>query len=554
MKFEKPWVAMSAITCVTILGLAGCERPTDPRQSPKSPSKLSSAASVSAYRGKPGEAAFAELAAVVPSSAGFFIDPNGVLTAYVTDMRDSASASVALRDLRIAGVDRALRSTTSQLIAVKQALYSFAQLGAWRDALTGPDMSRSGVIWVDLDEAINRVTVGVDVAAASTARAAIMEAAAAQGIPAGAVNFILTRPLRPDYGVCPNAAGTIGDSIRPLVGGTVLKWPGSSSCAMAGFIAEQSAKRYIITNSHVTATLFSVGSPPRDFLQGSTSVIGTESIDPGADCGVHCRHGDDAGILIAGGVSSTLGAITRTTFRNSGAGGTDTGSKTIDTSHPKFWIEGAETSITSGQLVQKIGGTTGWTQGTVDHTCVTYPYSYPDEHGVNWTLDCVASASYLGDAGDSGSPVFIWTSGDLIALEGIHFAHDNLSPPHSWFVPFTTIESDLGVLQAAYPVGTPSIGGSVSGSEPVITWSATTNASSYDVYRCDSSDGSGLCTYDFVTSTGSTSFTDTTAPGVDLFEGGTAPSGFFVSYVVVAIASNGVSSASSNQIYFDVPH
>src|SRR5262249_7801342 len=98
------------------------------------------------------------------------------------------------------------------------------------------------------------------------------------------------------------------------------------------------------------------------------SFIGTEVEDPplfrGDACptGRRCRFSDALRAAYANGVSFSLGTIARTT-------GPNNGSLTIDGS---FDInkEASSTTFVVGDIANKVGRTTGWTQGEITATCV----------------------------------------------------------------------------------------------------------------------------------------------------------------------------------------
>jgi hypothetical protein len=132
-------------------------------------------------------------------------------------------------------------------------------------------------------------------------------------------------------------------------------------------------------------------------------------------------------------VSFTLGGIAKTT-------GPNNGSLQIDGS---FTIAG-EGSATVGQTANKVGRTTGWTQGRVTRTCANTGVS-----GSNIVLLCqdfVESTSQIVAGGDSGSPVFrINSGGDQVTLLG-NLWGGNGSGTLLVYSPIANIERELGAL------------------------------------------------------------------------------------------------------------
>jgi hypothetical protein len=78
-----------------------------------------------------------------------------------------------------------------------------------------------------------------------------------------------------------------------------------------------------------------------------------------------------------------------------------------------------------GETVQKVGRTTGRTQGTVQHTCRAVDFFDLDGSPTDITLLCQGEANYASSAGDSGSPVVQVYSGGLVFAIGIHWRGGN---------------------------------------------------------------------------------------------------------------------------------
>jgi hypothetical protein len=88
--------------------------------------------------------------------------------------------------------------------------------------------------------------------------------------------------------------------------------------------------------------------------------------------------------------------------------------------------------------VNKVGRTTGWTQGKVTNKCVNVSVS-----GTKIVQLCQTLVSAHLGAGDSGSPVFKGTSS--ITLTGILWG-GNSSGTQFVFSPISNIEKELGAL------------------------------------------------------------------------------------------------------------
>jgi hypothetical protein len=286
------------------------------------------------------------------------------------------------------------------------------------------------VVYADLDEARNRVTIGVeDAAAGGRARALLTQL----GLPDAAVLIRETRPV--EY------AATLRSRVRPVGGGLQIHF-GDFVCTL-GFNALRSGVASYITNSHCTNV--QGGTEGTQHYQHDRSVantlIGTETADPvyftGGACPLlrRCRYSDASRGRYASGVSQTLGRIVRTTSRNALSG-----SLTISTTNPSFTVNSERANSLVGQTVNKIGRTTGWTFGKVEATCVTTNVS-----GTTITQLCQTFVSAGVGPGDSGSPVFNWSgSGSNVRLAGILWggSGNNLFV----FSPMSGIERELGPL------------------------------------------------------------------------------------------------------------
>jgi len=152
------------------------------------------------------EDAFARLADDEPSSAGFYADQQGRVVVTVSDSTAVGRAISAMARRQSATdvpLHPALRSAS---IIVKRGSYSFQQLSDWRDSvylrMLGPV---KGVIYDDLDEVANRVTIGV-ASAVPSARGEATAMLTKLGIPLAAVNFVTAEPLRPTAAASARAA------------------------------------------------------------------------------------------------------------------------------------------------------------------------------------------------------------------------------------------------------------------------------------------------------------------------------------------------------------
>jgi hypothetical protein len=366
----------------------------------------------------------AELARAVPGFGGLFLDERGNPTMYLTEPGQRLSAQRAL-----AGIARRHGFDASGL-QVRKGEFTWRQLEGWFGPASKAALAERGVVYADLDEASNGVTIGVETAAAGGRARGLLRGL---GVPDRAVLIRETRPIE--------FVATLQDRVRPVGGGLQINF-GNFACTL-GFNALRSGVASYITNSHCTNVQGgSEGTKhyQQDRFHANTQ-IGTEVADPvyftGGVCPAtrRCRYSDSSRGKYLAGVSQTLGRIVRTTSR-----GSLTGPLTISATNPSFTINSERANSLVGQTVNKIGRTTGWTFGKVTATCVT-----TNVNGSDITQLCQSFVSAGVGAGDSGSPVFNWGgTGNTVRLDGILWggSGNNLFV----FSPMSGIEKELGAL------------------------------------------------------------------------------------------------------------
>jgi hypothetical protein len=355
----------------------------------------------------------------IPGFGGFFFDREGAPTVYLRDVAARGEVERALGPW-LAG--QGIRTAGLQ---VRRADYDWASLERWQGRATVQALAMRGAVWVDADEARNRVTIAVE---RGTPAAQFRSAVARLGVPSAAVLVEEVEPVR--------LAATLRQRARPVVGGLQINFPGFL-CTL-GFNAIRNGQRSFITNSHCTNV--QGGSEGTRYWQPTSTEaptrIATEVADPaysaggvGCPSGRRCRRSDAARARYASGTTSTLGTIARTS-------GVNNGSITVKGSFNII----AEGGAIAGQTVHKIGRTTGWTRGSVIGTCVNTNVS-----GSNITQLCQTWVSAGVGAGDSGSPVFRRQgTGSNVTLVGILWGGSGSSLYA--FSPISNIEPELGAL------------------------------------------------------------------------------------------------------------
>jgi hypothetical protein len=409
---------------------------------------------------RPEEQPFADLSRRVPSSAGFVVDSGGTLVVMIRDERD-ADAAIAVMSERVSDHDPTARFTS---VRARRVAYSFGELARWRDSLSHHVFNRvAGVSSLDLDEATNRVTIGIVSVRFDDARAEIQTMLPLLGVPDAAVRFIIG-----EYGTL--SAGTptlahrempqlppmVTDYFADLVGGISIM-PSQAASGLTGvpcsigFTANYSPPTggsylALVTATHCTSIW---GAPDgTTFTQpdAATAVIGAEARDPNKwHCFWNWCRNSDAAVVAVTGRGVQVGLIVRTTAAASLWG--VAGSRQIDQASPYFVI--TETGgIAVGEPYHKMGRTTGWTTGQKLLSCVDHSWTHPGAQGF-WNLyvtKCGDVGSAYNEGGDSGGSVFARLDSNRVALLGTTVGRIG-EDQNSWghvYSPFSRIAQDVG--------------------------------------------------------------------------------------------------------------
>jgi hypothetical protein len=367
-----------------------------------------------------------QLGRQIPGFGGLFFDEQGRPTLYLLDPEGAGDAA-----RKVLGAD----------VQILQGEYEFARLAEWRAELR-PLLALPGVVFLDVDEARNRVVVGVDVTSPrkSAVREGLETRLAATGVPRPAIVLEETAPIKPLL--------TVQDKFQPAPGGVQIVFPIDPPifgvCTL-GFNAYRGQTFGFVTNSHcsdvqgeLNGTRYFSGNP-------FTPAIGSELIDPpystGPDCpaGRRCRFSDSLFVKYNQVKLGGLGKIARPT-----AGSADVGSLTLKPINSRFAIKARAGSPLVGDAVHKVGRTTGWTFGTVVATCVDVNQGDNDT-----SLFCQTVVRGGGAPGDSGSPAFYRAAGNQVKLAGILWGGGTDAQGATIYVfsPLANIEAELGPLK-----------------------------------------------------------------------------------------------------------
>lgn len=292
-------------------------------------------------------------------------------------------------------------------------------------------MALGGTVFADHDEAAGKLVFGVQNA---NAAAGVQRSLEARGVSSADYQVVVTQPIQ-------NMVG-LRDRWRPTRGGIQIHF-GGYLCTM-GFNVDHAGGRSFITNSHCTNK--QGGTEGTTYYQPTSSVdgtvIATEASDPtygslpGCSAGKVCRYSDASRALYSGSVTSDRGVIGKTSAANNGSLEV-TGAFTVTAQN--------NNSTNFSGTVNKVGRTTGWTQGNVSNTCVTVNVSGSNVQQLCQTL-VQKSGTVLVQGGDSGSPVFT-LSGDNATLIGILWGGNGTGDLFV-FSPLKNIQDELGGLTA----------------------------------------------------------------------------------------------------------
>jgi hypothetical protein len=366
-----------------------------------------------------------EFARQVPGFGGFFLDRSGNPTLYLTRGSSRAPAERLLAGY----LNR--RGLTPAAVRVLEGRYGWHQLERWLAQASTEALAVPGAVFVDNDETINRVRIGVENLSAS-----------------GQVRAALARLRIPDEAVIVERAdpivqvATLQNVVdRPVRAGVQINFPGFL-CSV-GFNATSGSQKSFVTASHCTTTQGGVeGTPYWQPLQSSQpDRIATEVDDPayqrnlpGCPKGKLCRFSDASRAAYTSDAYQAIGQIARTSGANNGSleiSGTFTiGDEDCAT------LGGC---LAVGTTVNKVGRTTGWTAGRITNTCVSTGVS-----GTRFAQICQTFVSAGVAGGDSGSDVFQMT-GSTVKLAGILWG-GNSAGTQFVFSPLGNVFSELGTL------------------------------------------------------------------------------------------------------------
>ncbi len=372
---------------------------------------------------------FAAMSGRVPGGfGGLLFDEDGVLTVVLVDPASHVAARAVLENEPLV---RARRDGPNgarfavQGARIRQGEYSYGALHDWYETLlVALDITptQSGI-----SVRRNRVVVGI---AKEEHRANVDAAIRDAGIPREAVAVELVADV--------HLLNSVTDRHRPVPGGVRNQWrfthwffgDTTVTCTIGPNVLRLGQRGFVVPShctrnprqvdwNDITHYWQALWHQWPSYPGSSINRIGNEAIDPSVfPCSLNpdfgCRHSDAALGLYRDVVEFEYARIARPASRNTGA-------LSLSSSNPRFFINSAWDWSVDGEVLEKVGQTTGWSGGQVVDGCINItPASGGTPTGP--TMLCQMIVDAFAKGGDSGSPVFRIIYGGSVELRGMVWA------------------------------------------------------------------------------------------------------------------------------------
>lgn len=349
-----------------------------------------------------------DVAQKVPGFAGVYRDVQHIPHIRLVDPSQATVARSAIAEL-LRGHGDAFAAVPG---VVESATFSALDLLRWR-VKARELFGDPGLVGVGIDVIANRVTIGL---VAEGARDGIRSKAAALGIPLAAADLVVMGPPVPSV--------KLQDQVRPMTGGVKLTFQSpdsvgggsSDTYCSRGPTVHRIGVRGFLTASHCSGHFAQYTGTT--YKQGSSTVIGQESVDPaalpaGGICAwaLPCRRSDALFVADVGSPSVGFDIAVTTTV---GVGSAVSGDSTLSYRDP---VVGSGIAV-AGDYLYKTGFRTGTTYGMVTNTCFDFQnvrYDWLD----HYSLPCQGIIAAGVQAGDSGSPVWLEAANNDATVYGI---------------------------------------------------------------------------------------------------------------------------------------
>lgn len=324
--------------------------------------------------------------------------------------------------------------------------YTFLQLYDWSQRLPAI-FEVQGVRSFDIDEGKNRLRIGVE---DEGVRQPVEKRLLELGIPLEAV--VLEKTEQAVF------TATLRDNFRNIIGGLHIDYP-VSYCTL-GFNTIYNGQPAFATNGHCSNN-WGVGNDQTPFWQNtrydSAEYIGNEvaesrvfnnAVDPRCPTSANlCKWSDLSfgSYIPAYHNQQAYGHIARPTQRTQWGGGS------LTIAMPNFTIMITNEALFpfTGETVDKVGRTTGWTYGQVTATCQTTSV-YDFNSGKSYYMVCHHNVNAGVGGGDSGSAVFYYDAASGNAtMTGQLFG--GIGSTTFLFSPLNNMQSEFGnIITTAY--------------------------------------------------------------------------------------------------------
>ncbi len=351
--------------------------------------------------------------------------------------RRAVVAKLATEATRAPSLDGELPDPPPEVVE-RVVEYSFIELARHRARLRAL-FSIPEVVSLAVDEEINRVAIGLE---DPSVRAAVWALVTDLGVPVEVLSFSQESGVkmlsRSSGGSSPHLSlsglsGTLQGPVPDgrLLGGYQVQAEGGKICTLGFTAVLDNGGEVFVSNSHCSNTPF--GMDFGDWGQPTTSnVVGVEVEDPPVrrcwkwcgwrPCRVDCRDSDASMMAVNTDVPISLGRIGKTyTWQrdctlNRRDRSTPHCSIDVDPLNPTLRIARTRSSSDKGNVLDKMGSTTGWTWGWVTATCKDVRSATN-----RVVIECADEVDFRLSWGDSGAPVFRYSSVNRVELRGILF-------------------------------------------------------------------------------------------------------------------------------------
>lgn len=361
----------------------------------------------------------------IPDFAGFFFDEDGNPNVglknpdpdRVSEIR-GVLENVFGSDILSRG-DNPRRPVPAPVLVLRKADFTFTELFLWFQMLDIVFEVES-VVSTEIDEERNRIVIGVT---DQSAFGQLSEILSEIDISDDAIIIELEER---------DALRTLRAQFRPVMGGIQIRRSGGGICTLGLRVSYQGVMGFV-TNSHCTASFGRVTGSTFGNPDGARQ-IGVEMTDPAlTSCGflnrLRCRRSDAAFIRLNNGIASRSQIARTRAWAGPGEG---LATLELDTSRPTLAVNQEKLYPFRGEMIDKIGRTTGWTYGVVQKTCANRRLEDVQYDGRTIRLDCQMTSNLFSDEGDSGSPIFLWRQNEAIITGLLWGGSDN----HTSFSPW----------------------------------------------------------------------------------------------------------------------